>query len=61
MPLVTVKMLEGRTLEQKRAMVEKVTQAIVETLDATPDNVFIDLQDLPNDTFARNGKLISDQ
>ena len=44
MPLVTIKMLEGRTLKQKKAMVEKVTQAIVETLDATPENVFINLQ-----------------
>jgi len=61
MPLVTVKMLEGRTLEQKKAMVEKVTQAICETLGATPENVMIDLQDMPKDTFARNGKLISDQ
>jgi len=61
MPLVTIKLLEGRTLEQKRAMVEKVTQAIVETTGATPENVLIDLQDMSKDTFARNGKLISDQ
>jgi 4-oxalocrotonate tautomerase len=31
MPYVTVKMLEGRTEEQKKALVEKVTDAIVET------------------------------
>jgi len=61
MPLVTVKLLEGRTLEQKRAIVEKITQAFFE-VDGTPsENVFIDLQDMPRDTFARNGKLISDQ
>lgn len=28
MPLVTVKMLEGRTDEQKRNLVEKVTEAV---------------------------------
>ena len=28
MPIVTVKMIEGRTDEQKKALVEKVTAAI---------------------------------
>ena len=31
MPYVTVKMLEGRTEEQKKALVEKVTAAVSET------------------------------
>ena len=61
MPLVTVKMLEGRTLEQKKAMVEKVTQAIVETTGAEPDNVLIDIVHMSREDFARNGKLISEQ
>jgi len=60
MPLVTIKLLEGRTLEQKRAMVEKVTQVIVETTGATPDNVLIDIVHMPREDFARNGKLISE-
>ena len=34
MPYVTVKMLEGRTEEQKKALVEKVTDAVVETTGA---------------------------
>lgn len=28
MPIVTIKMIEGRTDEQKRALVEEVTQAV---------------------------------
>lgn len=60
MPLVTVKMLEGRTLEQKRAMVEKVTQAIVETTGASPESVTIDIQNIAKDDLAVAGKLFSE-
>lgn len=60
MPLVTVKMLEGRTLEQKRAMVEKVTQAIVETTGATPESVTIDIQHIAKDDIAVAGKLLGE-
>ncbi len=41
MPVVTVKMLEGRTDDQKRALVEKVTDAVVETTGASPEKVSI--------------------
>lgn len=34
MPYVTVKMLEGRTEEQKKALAEKVTAAVSETTGA---------------------------
>ena len=37
MPYVTVKMLEGRTDDQKRALVEKVTDAVVETTGASKE------------------------
>jgi 4-oxalocrotonate tautomerase len=33
MPIITVKLCRGRTLEQKRKLVEKVTAAVVETAD----------------------------
>ena len=39
MPYVTVKMLEGRTEDQKRALVEKVTAAVVETTGAPKEAV----------------------
>ena len=37
--IVTVKMLEGRTDEQKRALCEKVTEAVAETTGAPAENV----------------------
>ena len=41
MPYVTVKMLEGRTEEQKKALVEKVTLAVSETTGAPSENITI--------------------
>ena len=32
MPLAHIHMLEGRTVEQKKAVIEKVTQALVEAV-----------------------------
>ncbi|MDI6638919.1 MAG: 2-hydroxymuconate tautomerase, partial [Bacillota bacterium] len=32
MPIVQIELIEGRTVEQKRALVEKVTKAVVESV-----------------------------
>ena len=39
MPYVTVKMLEGRTEDQKKALVEKVTAAVSETSGAPSEAI----------------------
>jgi 4-oxalocrotonate tautomerase len=41
MPIVQIDLLEGRTVDQKRAMVAKVTQAIQETANCPADAVTI--------------------
>lgn len=61
MPLVTVQLLEGRTHAQKKAMVEKVTEAIVETTNAAPENVTIIIEDMPKTHFATAGVLASEK
>jgi len=60
MPLVNIKMLEGRTLEQKKELVKKVTQAIVEATGATPEGVSIVIEEMPKHHFARAGVLASE-
>ena len=60
MPIVTVQLLEGRTYEQKKAMVEKVTKAIVETTHASPERVKIVIEDMPKNHFAEAGILASE-
>ena len=55
MPIVTVQLLEGRTDEQKRALVEKVTEAVAETTGAPAQNVTIIIEDMSKAHYATGG------
>jgi len=57
MPIVNINLIEGRTLEQKRALVAAVTEAICKTVNVTPDHVRIILQDMAKHDYAVAGKL----
>ncbi|CAM5620198.1 hypothetical protein LSPH24S_05316 [Lysinibacillus sphaericus] len=47
MPYVTVKMIEGRTEEQKRALVAKeVTEAVSRTVNAPVENVTVFIEEM---------------
>lgn len=60
MPLVTVKMLEGRTDEQKRNLVEKVTEAVKETTGVAEEKIIVMIEEMRKDHYAVAGKRISD-
>lgn len=61
MPYVTVKMLEGRTDEQKKALVEKVTAAVSETTGAPEEKVVVFIEEMGKHHYATGGKRLSDQ
>ena len=61
MPIVQIELFEGRSLEQKRAMVEKVTQAISETVNTPKENVSIIIRDMSKQDYAKGGVLFCDQ
>ncbi|MBS4218848.1 4-oxalocrotonate tautomerase [Bacillus sp. FJAT-49711] len=61
MPYVTVKMLEGRNEEQKKALVEKVTAAVVETTGASEDKVVVFIEEMSKNHYAVGGKRLSDE
>jgi 4-oxalocrotonate tautomerase len=61
MPIVQIEILEGRTVEQKRAMAKEVTDAICKTLNAKPDAVRIIIRDMKFENYASAGVLRSDQ
>ena len=61
MPYVTVKMMEGRTAEQKRALCEKVTEAVVETTGAPAEAVVVFIEEMSKNHYAVAGKRLSDQ
>ncbi|MBU8572637.1 4-oxalocrotonate tautomerase [Bacillus subtilis] len=60
MPYVTVKMLEGRTDEQKRNLVEKVTEAVKETTGASEEKIVVFIEEMRTDHYAVAGKRLSD-
>ncbi|MCM3567152.1 2-hydroxymuconate tautomerase [Neobacillus mesonae] len=61
MPYVTVKMLEGRTDEQKKALVEKVTAAVSETTGASKEKVTIFIEEMSKKNYAVAGVRESDK
>lgn len=60
MPVVTIRMAEGRTLEQKRVLAAEITAAIVRTLHVDPEKVTLFFEELPTENIARAGKLLSE-
>lgn len=61
MPYVTVKMLEGRSDDQKRALVEKVTEVVAETTNAPVENVVVFIEEMPKNHYGVAGTLLSDK
>lgn len=60
-PIVTVEMLEGRTVEQKRELAKAITEDIVNILQVKPDDVTVIYHELPRSNLAKAGALRSDQ
>lgn len=61
MPYVTVKMLDGRTDEQKKALVEKVTEAVSETTGAPKEKVVVFIEEMTKNHYAVGGERLSDK
>lgn len=60
MPIVQIHLIEGRTVEQKKAIIEKVTQALVEAAAVPAERVRIIIQDIPSTQFGIAGKTARD-
>ena len=61
MPIVTVNIARGRTIDQKRSLVEAVTQAVVSTLDVKPEWVTVLIDEHERENWATGGILHSDK
>jgi len=61
MPLVIVKMLEGRSVEQKRRLVKELTNVVVKFTGVTEDQVDIIIEDYARENWAKAGVLFSDK
>jgi 4-oxalocrotonate tautomerase len=61
MPDVHISWLDGRTVEQKRKVVERITQVLAEEAGAKPESTHIVFVDIPHTNFASGGVLVSDR
>jgi 4-oxalocrotonate tautomerase len=59
MPYVKVELIKGRTEEQKAAMAEAITEALVKLGGAAPQSVWVVFDDVEKENWATGGKLMS--
>ena len=61
MPHVQITWVQGRTPEQKRNVVERVTKALEEEGRAKRENIHVSFHDVPATDYAEAGVLVADQ
>ena len=60
MPIVLVKMYEGKTMDQKRNLVEGITKLVTDVLDTERSAVRVLFDEYPKDNWAIAGEIVSD-
>ena len=60
MPFAQIYIMEGRTEEQKRVLIEKVSHAMAEALGAPLENTRVWVQDVPKMQWGIGGKTAKD-
>ena len=58
MPIVQIDMIKGRTVEQKKEMVKRVTEAISQTVNCPKDAVSIIIRDMEYENYGSGGELV---
>lgn len=61
MPVVNVHLLEGRSVDQKRAIAKDITDSICTHLQKDPTSVRVIFSDMKQENFAVAGTLIVDK
>ena len=61
MPFAQLYIAEGRTDDQKKKLIEKVTQAFVDALGTKPESVWITVQDVPKTQWGIGGKTLAER
>ena len=60
MPVVQVNIKAGRTLVQKREVVARITDALVDVCGAIRHNVHVIINEIEESNWGREGQLLSD-
>jgi 4-oxalocrotonate tautomerase len=60
MPLITVELFEGRSIEQKRQIVEGLTKTMCDITGGNTNAVQVMIRDVPKSNWGFGGELCSD-
>jgi 4-oxalocrotonate tautomerase len=61
MPEIYVHAVEGRTLDQKRGLVQDITAAVVKHFNVPADTVMVQIVESPKHNKAKGGVLFSER
>lgn len=61
MPHVIVQMLEGRTNEQKKSLIEGITRAVVDSCKTQPEHVSVAIFEVPRTNWGNAGTPLSER
>jgi 4-oxalocrotonate tautomerase len=56
MPIVEVKMMVGRTPEQKQRLADAISQAMVDHVGSTKSAVYVTIEEVSYDNWYQNGQ-----
>jgi len=61
MPTIQITMLKGRTIEQKRKIVERISDVIAEEAKTPKEGVVVTIVEIDREDYARGGVLMADR
>ena len=61
MPLIQVTMLQGRTVDQKRKIVQRITDTMVEEAGARREAILVTFVEVSKESYASGGVLLADK
>ena len=61
MPIIRVEMWEGRSVEQKRELVDVFTRELVRICGGTTDGVYVVIDEIKKDNWGAGGQLCSEK
>ena len=61
MPMIQVTMLDGRTAEQKRKIVQRITDVLVEEAAARREAIVVVFHEVSKESYASGGILMADK
>jgi 4-oxalocrotonate tautomerase len=61
MPHVEITLIKGRSVEQKRKTAERITQVVMEELNAKQEDTTVAFLEVEKDCFSHGGRLVIDR